>query len=75
MEGKRGVLKPLDTIIPYEGIRLARMHQSSAAKGALLFHRARNLIITAAVPRMPQAMFVWMMASPLGLSASMMSGE
>ena len=66
------VLKELDTIIPYDGIRLARMHQSSAPKGALLLHRARNLSITAAVPRIPQAMLVWMIALALGLSTSMM---
>ena len=30
--------------------------------------------MTAAVPRMPQAIFVWIIAFPRGLSASMMSG-
>ena len=55
----------------YDGIKLAAIHQSSAAKEALLLHRATKRRITATVARSPHATVTWATRSRSGLMTSM----
>ena len=55
----------------YDGIKLATIHQSSAAKEALLLHRATKRRMTATVARTPHATVTWATRSRPGLIASM----
>ena len=59
------VLNVPRTSIAYEGIRVATMIQSSIAKWALLFHRARSLRHTATVSITPHAIATRFTASAL----------
>ena len=59
--------------IAYEGTKVATIHQSSAAKDALLLHRARSRKKTARVSRIPQAMVTLMTRSPLGFPSSILA--
>ena len=56
--------------MPYEGTKLATIHQSSAANAALLLHRAANRRHTATVARIPQATVTRMTRSRPGLTGS-----
>ena len=57
--------------IPYDGTKLASIHQSSAAKEALLLHRAMKRRSTAKVARIPHATVTRMTWSRPGLTLSM----
>ena len=57
----------------YEGMRVATIHQSSAAKAALLLHRARSRKKTARVSSIPHAMVTLMTRSPLGFPSSILA--
>ena len=54
----------------YDGIKLASIHQSSAAKGALLFQRARKRRETARVASTPHATVTRMIWLRSGLTGS-----
>ena len=56
--------------MPYDGIKLATIHQSSAAKEALLLHRATKRRKTATVASTPHATVTWATRSRPGLIAS-----
>lgn len=58
----------------YEGIKVATIHQSSAAKDALLLDLAMSRKKTATVSRTPHAIVTRMTSSALGL-CSMMHAE
>ena len=46
--------------MPYDGIKLATIHQSSAPNDAWVLHRATKRRQTATVARIPHATVTWM---------------
>lgn len=62
------VLREPVVSMQHEGNSVAIINQSSAAKEALLLHRAKSLKTTATNSRIPHAIVTRMTRSPLGLS-------